>query len=349
VHLPLATRVDADVDALIVGAGPAGLYAAYYAGFRGLSVAVMDSLPEIGGQVSAMYPEKLIYDVAGFPAVRGRDLVAGLAAQAGRYTPTYALGEEASALDYVDGLPVITASSGMRIRAKFVVVTGGIGTFTPRRLGPLDAFEGGGLAYFVPQPDEYRGKDVVIVGGGDSAFDWALTLTPLARSVTLVHRRERFRAHEALVRQVAELPATIITNAEVVAGHGSGSLEAVDVLHKQSRRTQRVEAQAVVAALGFIADIRPLEAWGLEIAQRRIVVGTTMATNLARVYAAGDITEYPGKVRLMSVGFGEAATGVNNAVAALYPDTSLFPGHSSDLGEHADDTADISDRRSDAA
>jgi thioredoxin reductase (NADPH) len=349
VQLPLAPRVDADVDALIVGAGPAGLYAAYYAGFRGLSVAVMDSLPEIGGQVSAMYPEKMIYDVAGFPAVRGRDLVAGLAAQAARYRPTYALGEEAGTLDYMDGLPVVTASSGLRIRAKFVVVTGGIGTFTPRRLGALARFEGSGLAYFVPQPDDYRDKDVVIVGGGDSAFDWALTLVPLARSVTLVHRREKFRAHEALVRQVAERPVAIITSAEVVAGHGNGSLEAIDVLHKQSRRTQRVEAQAVVAALGFIADIRPLEAWGLEITERRIVVGTTMATALPRVYAAGDITEYPGKVRLMSVGFGEAATAVNNAVAVLFPGTSLFPGHSSDLPDRAGGTSDISERRSDAA
>jgi ferredoxin/flavodoxin---NADP+ reductase len=349
VHLPLVPRVDADVDALIVGAGPAGLYAAYYAGFRGLSVAVMDSLPEIGGQVAAMYPEKMIYDVAGFPAVRGRDLVAGLAAQAARYRPTYALGEEASGLEYVDGLPVVTASSGLRVRAKFVIVTGGIGTFRPRRLAPLDGFEGRGLAYFVPQPEGYRDKDVVIVGGGDSAFDWALTLEPLARSVTLVHRRDNFRAHEALVQQVAELPVTLVTNAEVVAAHGDGSLEAVDVLHKQSRRTQRVQAQAVVAALGFIADIRPLEAWGLEIVERRIVVGTTMATGLPRVYAAGDITEYPGKVRLMSVGFGEAATAVNNAAAALYPGTSVFPGHSSDLRDQAEAEGEAPDRRRDAA
>jgi thioredoxin reductase (NADPH) len=349
VHLSLAPPADADVDALIVGAGPAGLYAAYYAGFRGLSVAVMDSLPEIGGQVSAMYPEKMIYDVAGFPAVRGRDLVAGLAAQAGRYKPTYALGEAASGLAYEGGLPVVTASSGLRIRAKFVVVTGGIGTFTPRRLGPLGGFEGNGLAYFVPEPEQYRGKDVVIVGGGDSAFDWVLTLAPVARSVTLVHRREKFRAHEALVSQVAELPVTMITNAEVVAGHGRGSLEGIDVLHKPSRQTRRVEAQAVVAALGFIADIRPLEAWGLEIADRRIVVGTTMTTSLARVYAAGDITEYPGKVRLMSVGFGEAATAVNNAFAALYPGTSLFPGHSSDRADGADSAGGTSERRSGAA
>jgi thioredoxin reductase (NADPH) len=333
----LSPQASADVDALIVGAGTAGLYAAYYAGFRGLSVAIMDSLPEIGGQVSAMYPEKMIYDVAGFPAVRGRDLVAGLAAQAGRYRPMYALSEEAKTLGYADGLPVVTADSGLRIRSRFVVVTGGIGSFMPRRLTPLGPFEGKGLAYFVPEPDNYRGKDVVIVGGGDSAFDWAITLAPVARSVTIVHRRETFRAHEALVRQVLALPVNVITSAEVVAGHGNGSIEAVDVLDKQSKRTCRVDAQAVVAALGFIADITTLEAWGLEIASRRIVVRSAMATNLDRVYAAGDIIYYPGKVRLISVGFGEAATAVNNAVAALYPGSSLFPGHSTDLDDRAGD------------
>src|ERR1700761_7425633 len=145
-----------DVDALIIGAGPAGLYAAYYAGFRGLSVAVLDSLPEIGGQVSAMYPEKLIYDVAGFPAVRGRDLIERLAGQAGQYGPRYVLGEEARDLHYEDGAPVVTTSQGEKIKASFVVVTGGIGTFTPRPLPALAGFEDPGLAPFVPEPQQYQ-------------------------------------------------------------------------------------------------------------------------------------------------------------------------------------------------
>jgi ferredoxin/flavodoxin---NADP+ reductase len=346
--LPVTPRVDAEVDALIVGAGPVGLYAAYCAGFRGLSVAIMDSLPEIGGQVSAMYPEKLIYDVAGFPAVRGRDLVAGLTAQAGRYRPRYLLGGEASRVRFVDGSPLVTTSTGVRVLARFVVVTGGIGTFTPRRLDSIGRFEGNGLAYFVPWPEDYRGKDVVIVGGGDSAFDWALTLAPLANSVLLVHRGQRFRAHEALVRRVRELSVSIMASAEVVAGHGSGLIEAVDVLDKRSRQIQRVETQAVVAALGFIADIRPFESWGLEIADRRIVVGPTMATNLGRVYAAGDIAGYPGKVRLMSVGFGEAATAVNNAVAALFDGSNLFPGHSTDAADCPPAAGDAQEPRGDA-
>jgi ferredoxin/flavodoxin---NADP+ reductase len=319
-----------DVDALIVGAGPVGLYAAYCAGFRGLTVALMDSLPEVGGQVSAMYPEKLIHDVAGFPAVRGRDLVAGLAAQADRYGPVYALGEQAAKLSQEPGRVVVTAASGLRIEARFVVVTGGIGTFSPRRLPSLRAFEGQGVVYFVPAPEDYRGRDVAIVGGGDSAFDWALTLAPLARSVTVVHRRETFRAHEALVRQVRDQAVPIITSAEVVAAYGDGALEGIDVMDKRSRDVRRLEAQAVVAALGFTADIGPLQAWGLNIADRRIAVASTMATNLERVYAAGDITAYPGKVRLISVGFGEAATAVHNAAVALDPSASLFPGHSTD-------------------
>jgi len=329
------------VDALVVGAGPVGLYAAYYAGFRGQSVAVMDSLPEIGGQVSAMYPEKLVYDIAGFPAVRGRDLIGALAEQAGRYAPRYLLGEEARFLEYRDGHPVVITASGLRVRARFIVVTGGIGTFTPRRLPALAGFEGRGLAYFVPDPEEYRDRDVVIVGGGDSAFDWALTLSPVARSVTVVHRRERFRAHEGLVQQVLGLPVRVITSSEVVAASGDGWIESVDVLARRGREagrpeagrqgTSRLKTQAVIAALGFTADISAIESWGLDIADRRLVVGTAMATNLDRVYAAGDIAEYPGKVRLIAVGFGEAATAVNNAVAALDPAVPLFPGHSSDL------------------
>ncbi len=327
--LPESGRVD--VDALVVGAGPVGLYAVYCAGFRGLSVALMDSLPEVGGQVSAMYPEKLIYDVAGFTAVRGRDLVAGLAGQAARYRPVYALGEQAVKLAREPDGVVVTAASGLRVGARFVVITGGIGTFSPRRLPALSAYEGRGVVYFVPEPEEYRGKDVAIVGGGDSAFDWALTLAPLARSVTVVHRRESFRAHEALVRQARDQAVPVITSAEVVAAHGDGALSAIDVRDKRTGEVRRLATHAVVAALGFTADIGPLQAWGLDIADRRIAVDSTMATSAERVYAAGDIASYPGKVRLISVGFGEAATAVHNAAVVLDPSASLFPGHSTDV------------------
>jgi ferredoxin/flavodoxin---NADP+ reductase len=280
--------------------------------------------------VSAMYPEKLIYDVAGFAAVRGRDLVAGLAAQAARYQPVYALSEQAVKLEREPDGVLVTAASGLQVRARFVVITGGIGTFTPRRLPALRGHEGRGVVYFVPDPEEYRDKDVAIVGGGDSAFDWALTLAPLARSVTVVHRRETFRAHEALVQQVRDLGVPIITSAEVAAAYGDDGLEAIDLLDKPTRAVRRLDTHAVVAALGFTANIGPLQAWGLDIEDRRIVVDSTMAASTERVYAAGDIATYPGKVRLISVGFGEAATAVHNAAVVLDPTASLFPGHSTD-------------------
>lgn len=322
-------QVSADV--LVVGAGPTGLYAAYYAAFRGLSVAVTDSLEQLGGQVTAMYPEKQIYDVAGFPAVRGRDLVAGLVEQAARFDPVYLLGHEARKLEFAGGAPRVTTSRGTVIDCGAVIVTGGIGPFAPRRLAGAEEYEGRGLAYFVPRLADYAGKDVIVVGGGDSAFDWAMSLDGLARSVTLIHRRDRFRAHPATVRRVRESAVRILPNAAIERLTGDGWVEEAHVEHLRSGEVTALPAQGVIAALGFLADLGPLESWGLRLEGRKIAVDTMMATNLPRVYAAGDITGYPGKVPLISVGFGEAATAVNNAAIALDPAADLFPGHSTDL------------------
>jgi ferredoxin/flavodoxin---NADP+ reductase len=317
-----------DTDVVIVGAGPVGLYGAYYAGFRGLRTVVVDALPELGGQITAMYPEKLIHDIAGFPAVRGRDLVAGLIAQAAPFDPTYLLGEVAESLGYDGKRPVLRTSSGRQVRCQAVIVTGGIGKFEPRPLLAGSRFAGRGLAYFVRRVRDYADLDVVVVGGGDSAVDWATTLLPVARSVTLVHRRERFRAHERSVQQLRESTVRILTSCEVSAVHGNGRVEAVDVVHGPSESVERLDTQAIVAALGFVADLGPLMRWGLDIRRRRIEVATTMATNLPRVFAAGDVTAYPGKVRLIAVGFGEVALAVNNAAVAIDPSRDLFPGHS---------------------
>ncbi|MPZ62692.1 MAG: NAD(P)-binding protein [Propionibacteriales bacterium] len=321
------------VDLLIVGAGPTGLFAATYAGLRGLSVAVVDSLAEPGGQVSSMYPEKQIYDVAGFPAVKGRDLVDGLVTQAGRADPTYLLQQEVTELAYDDGLPVVTTSSGVRVSCKAVVLTTGIGSFTPRPLPVGKSYEGRGLVYFVPSPEEYRDRDVVIVGGGDSAFDWALTLEPIARSVTLVHRRDRFRAHARTVDQVLASNVEVVTHAQLVAVRGESWVEAADVAVEGEPEPRTFKCQGIVAALGFRANLGALLSWGLAVEGRQLLVDTRMATNLPRVYAAGDITEYPGKVRLIAVGFGEAATAINNAAAEIDPETTVFPGHSTELSD----------------
>jgi thioredoxin reductase (NADPH) len=320
-----------ETDILIIGAGPSGLYGAYYAGFRGLRVAVMDVLPQCGGQISAMYPEKPIFDIAGFPSVRGRDLVDSLVAQAEPYGPVHLLGHRAAELGHgPDGRPVVRSDQGTTVRAGAVVITGGVGTFTPRPLPAGEDFLGRGQVYFVPDPADHTGRDVVIVGGGDSAFDWAATLHPLTRSVTLVHRRDRFRAHAATVEKVRGLGIEIVTDTEVSALHGSSSLEEVSVRHRVTKDVRRLPAQTVVAALGFTADLGPLQDWGLTVQARRIAVDTRMATNLPRVFAAGDITDYPGKVRLISVGFGEAATAVNNAATVIDPEAMLFPGHSTE-------------------
>lgn len=318
-----------ETDLLVIGAGPSGLFAAYYAGFRGLSVAVIDSLPELGGQITAMYPEKAILDVGGFPTVKGRELVEGLVTQADTAKPEYLLGRTASSLvSHPDGVEV-GCDDGTTVRAKAVLITAGIGKFAPRPLPVGGEWVGRGIEFFVPSFEPYRGKDVVVIGGGDSAFDWAQHLEPIASSVTLVHRRDAFRAHARTVAQVQASSVEIVTKAQLSAVHGDDSVTSVE-LALDGGETRVIEAQAVIAALGFVADLGPMKDWGLTLDKRHIVVDTTMRTNVERVFAAGDITEYPGKVRLIAVGFGEAATAVNNAAVVIDPAAHVFPGHSSE-------------------
>lgn len=321
-----------DVDLLLVGAGPVGLYGAYYAGVRGLRTAVIDSLPEPGGQITAMYPEKPIYDVAGFPSVKGRDLVSALVTQAGQYDPTYLLGDSATTLERgPDGRWLVGTEGGGTVRCGAVVITGGIGTFTPRAIPAGEEFLGRGLAYFVPQLADYTDRDVVIVGGGDSACDWALALQGVARSVTVVHRRKAFRAHAATVEAVRASAATVLVDAEVTRILGADAVDTIEVVVKGEDAPRVLPCQRLVAALGFIADLGPLREWGLELHDNRhVIVDSRMRSNIPGVYAAGDITDYDGKVRLISVGFGEVATAVNNAAVDLDPEAQLFPGHSSD-------------------
>ena len=320
---------DVTIDLLIIGAGPTGLFSAYYAGFRGLRVGVVDSLPELGGQITAMYPEKAILDVAGFPTVKGRELVEGLVAQAATADPVYFLDRTADSLTHEGDHVVVGLDDGTRITAGAVLITAGIGKFSPRPLPAGEGWLGRGMEFFVPSFAPYAGKDVVIVGGGDSAFDWAQHLEPMAKSVTLVHRRDAFRAHARTVAEVQDSSVEIITRAQVTALRGNGQVQEVEITIDGEEPSVR-PAQAVVAALGFIADLSALQTWGLETDKRHVVVDTAMRTNLERVFAAGDITEYPGKVRLIAVGFGEAATAVNNAAVAIDPKAHVFPGHSSE-------------------
>jgi thioredoxin reductase len=317
------------VDVLIVGAGPVGLFGAYYSGVRKLKTALLDSLEEPGGQITAMYPEKAIFDVAGFPAIRGRELVDQLVAQAAPFDPDYVLGHQAVGLERGDGTFAVTTSEGLRIESRAIVITGGIGTFSPRPLPAGQEFVGRGVVHFVPDPAVYKDLNVVVVGGGDSALDWALMLEPIAKSVTLVHRRAQFRAHPHSVDLVRASTVEILTDAQISGL--SGDPELVEAHVSVDGSAKSLPCDKLVAALGFTANLGPLLEWGIEIVGRRhIKVDTKGATTVPGVYAAGDIVDYDGKVRLIATGFGEVATAVNNAAAYLNPDVSAFPGHLSD-------------------
>jgi thioredoxin reductase (NADPH) len=318
------------VDLLIVGAGPVGLFGAYYAGVRLLSTAVLDSLEEPGGQITAMYPEKAIFDVAGFPAIRGRDLVDQLLAQAAPFKPNYMLGHQAVGLERGDGGFGVTTASGHRIHTRAIVITGGIGTFTPRPLPTGGEYLGRGLVHFVPDPTVYEGQDIVVVGGGDSALDWALMLEPIGKSVTVVHRRAEFRAHQHSVELLKASSVQIITDAQVSGVRGDPDVTEVDVTVKGDEQPTTLACDKLIAALGFTANLGPLMEWGIDIQKRQIMVDTAGRTSVPGIYAAGDIVDYDGKVKLIATGFGEVATAVNNAFAYLNPGKSAFPGHLSD-------------------
>ncbi|MDQ0380918.1 NAD(P)/FAD-dependent oxidoreductase [Amycolatopsis thermophila] len=317
-------------DIAVVGAGPAGLFAAFYAGMRGLSVGLVDALPEPGGQMSALYPEKLIRDVAGFPAIKGRELVQALVDQIRPFSPEMLLDHRATELHEAPGRRFrIGFADGSALDAGAVVITGGIGTFTPRKLPCGEEFLGRGLRYFVHDPAELSGSRVLVVGGGDSALDWAETMQHIA-DVTLVHRRDVFRAHRHTVDQVLTGPAKVHTNTVVERLHGDTRVTGAVLRNVANGETAEVECDHVVAALGFVANPGPLLQWDLAVRDRKIVVDPAMRTSRPGVFAAGDICTYDGRVPLIAVGFGEAATAVNHAAVWLDPAASTFPGHSTD-------------------
>lgn len=297
-------------DLVVVGAGPVGLFAAFYAGLRGMSVTVVDLLDEPGGQISALYPEKLIRDVAGLPSVRGRDLVDALVRQAEPFSPQWRLGHSAISLDGDDTGFRIGCADGSDIAGRSVLITGGVGTFTPRPLPGAADYLGRGVSYFVRDPTALAGRRVLIVGGGDSAFDWADTLHGVAGEVVMV------RIH---------------TNCQVQALCGEGHVRSAVIADVSTDETTTVECDDVVAALGFVANLGPIAQWGLDLHERKIRVDPMMRTNRPGVFAAGDICTYPGRVPLIAIGFGEAATAVNHAAVFVDPSSSVFPGHSTDM------------------
>ncbi len=318
-------------DLAIVGAGPAGLYAATCAGFRGLSAVVLDALDEVGGQLTALYPGKPIHDVAGFPSITARELVGACRAQADAFGPTYLLGHRVETLERLpEGGFRLGTAPGTEVRARAVLITGGIGTFTPRPLPAAEGWAGRGVVDVLRDPAGMAGRDVVIVGGGDTAVDWALTLRGVARSVALVHRRPTFRALPASLAALRSSEVRLLVPCEVERLEGRDRVERAVVRDVADGTRTTLDVDVVVSALGFTADLGPLRRWGLATEGRGLLVDQRMATSEPGVFAAGDVATHAGDVPLISVAFGEAATAVGNAATWLDPAAHLNPGHSSD-------------------
>lgn len=324
-------------DITIIGGGPTGLFALFYAGMRGVTAQIIDALPEAGGQLAALYPEKYIFDVAGFPKILAKDLVKGLVEQASQFGQPMHLGERVVALEEDGGHFVLVTESG-RFPTRAILVAGGIGAFSPRRLPQACAepWYGRGIYDRVMDPEQFRDKRVLIIGGGDSAFDWAHQLLDRAADLTLVHRSDRFRAHDATVREVMAAAeagrASVLTFHELHDIHGNGDcVHGVTLRDTKSKSTRDLEVDAILPQLGFVSDLGTIAEWGLSLQKDEIVVNSQMEAGRPGIWAAGDITTYPGKLKLIATGFGEAAVAVNQAVHWIYPEKKVNPGHSSNL------------------
>lgn len=324
-------------DITIIGAGPAGLFALFYAGMRGATAQIVDALPQPGGQLAALYPEKYIFDVAGFPKVLAKDLVAQLTQQAGQFGYPIHCGQNVVGLVEEDGHFVLETETD-RYPSRAVVIAAGIGAFAPRRLPQACAepWYGRGIYDTVLEPQKFRGQRVVIIGGGDSAFDWAHQLEGVATSITLVHRSDRFRAHQATVdavMQSATMGRTAVhTFHELAEVHEqNGRLVGIELKDIKAKTTRRVDCDVVLPMLGYVSDMGALTSWGLRVEKDEIVVNQLMETGRDGIWAAGDVNTYPGKLKLIATGFAEAATAVNQAVHWIYPEKKVSPGHSSNL------------------
>ncbi|RAL26974.1 NAD(P)/FAD-dependent oxidoreductase [Thermoflavimicrobium daqui] len=320
-------------DILVIGGGPTGLFTAFYAGMRKANVKIVESMPQLGGQLAALYPEKFIYDVAGFPKVRAQELVDNLIQQAQLFQPEYCLNEKVIQVKKKEERLFEVVTNQQIHLTKSIIITAGCGAFEPRKLVLPQAkqYEGKNLHYFVSDLNQFRGKKVLIAGGGDSAVDWALMLEPIAQEITLIHRRDKFRAHEHSVELLMNSKVKVLTPREIVDIHGTKRIETVTIQDKKQGTTEIVSIDDLIISFGFVSSLGPIKEWGLEIENGAIKVNSRMETNIPGIYAAGDIATYPGKVKLIAVGFGEAPTAVNNAKQYLDPTARLQPGHSSNM------------------
>lgn len=317
-------------DMLIIGAGPTGLFAVFEAGLLKLKCHLIDALPQPGGQCSEIYPKKPIYDIPAFPEILAGDLVDNLMEQIRPFEPGFTLGERAETIEKLeDGSFVVTTNEGTKHNAPVVVIAGGLGSFEPRKppIPNISKYEGKGVAYMIKEPEDYRGKKVVIAGGGDSALDWAIYLSEVASEVSLVHRRNEFRGALDSVEKVADLSKigkiNLITEAEVVGLKGESSLEAVVIRHKGEASEEEVKTvDHFIPLFGLSPKLGPIANWGLEIEKNAIKVDNSYdyQTNIPGIYAIGDVNTYPGKLKLILCGFHEAAIMCQSAYQRIFPD-----------------------------
>jgi ferredoxin/flavodoxin---NADP+ reductase len=320
------------VDITIIGGGPTGLFASFYAGMREMSVKIIDSLPQLGGQLIELYPDKYIYDVGGFPKILAKDFVANLVTQAHYSKPEILLGETALSVERDGDHFVLKTDKGVHL-TRTIILTAGIGAFRPRKIGLKEEveFEEKTLHYGIKDLSIFKDKNVVVCGGGDSAVDWALMLEDIASNVTLVHRRERFTAHETSVNQLLESKVDVKTSLNVKAIEGEDGNVKELVLASKDGSEERIAVDHLIVNYGNISSLGPLKEWGVDMDRNSIIVNSRMETNIEGIYAAGDVTTYDGKVKLIAVGLGEAPIAVNHAKAHIDPKARLQPLHSTSI------------------
>jgi thioredoxin reductase len=321
-------------DLTIIGGGPVGLFGAFYAGMRQLKTKIIDSLPELGGQLAALYPEKYIYDMPGFPQVLAKDLVKDMVAQGTRFNPTVCLDEKVLDLRVgADGAISITTHRHEH-RSRTVILAMGAGAFAPIKLNApgLAEYEDRGVHYFVKDKSLFEGKRLLIIGGGDSAVDWCMNLEEIAGGITLIHRRDVFKAHEESVDWLLNRsPIDVRLWHEIRTVEGGESVSRAVVYNNKTGDEAHLEVDAVLLNLGFKADIGPVREWGIELEGHKIPIDRYMRTNLAGVYAAGDIATYTGKLDLIATGVGEICTAVYHAKTVVDPTARFKQVHSSNL------------------
>lgn len=317
-------------DIGIIGAGPTGMFAVFEAGLLKMHCHLIDSLPQAGGQLSEIYPQKPIYDIPGYPAVNAQELVDKLSEQIAPFHPGYTLGERVETLQKQgNGTWLIGTNEGTQINCKVVVIAGGLGCFEPRKpeVDRLTEFEGKGVMYAVRNPEVFRDRNIVIAGGGDSALDWTIFLANVAKKVTLVHRGDTFRGAPDAAEKVAELARTgaidLVLKSRVVALDGAGHLEQVTITGPDGQ-DRHLQADHFIPLFGLSPKLGPIENWGLNIDKAAIEVNTfDYSTNVEGIYAIGDINTYPGKLKLILCGFHEAALMAQSAFKHVYPDQRL--------------------------